>query len=136
MDARHVVEEHRGELQLRLEAPSLAALFVEAGRAVAELMRGDAPEPRTEHTAGVTLSAGDREALLVDWVNELVYRAEVDKVIFDAFEIHALTGRRLEASIRGARVVRLRNPVKAATYHGLSIEDGPGGLAATLVLDV
>jgi hypothetical protein len=37
----HRFEEHTGEVRLELGAPSLEELFVEAGRALAELMIGD-----------------------------------------------------------------------------------------------
>jgi SHS2 domain-containing protein len=38
--------------------------------------------------------------------------------------------------VRGIRLERLRNPVKAATFHGLSIAESPEGFRATIVLDV
>ncbi len=46
---QHVFEEHVGEVQIRVEADSLAELFAEAGRALAEL------EQRGQFTATVVL---------------------------------------------------------------------------------
>jgi len=134
--ASHSFEEHRGELEIRIEAPSLQALFAEAGRALAEMMQGTPLEPPTAWSDDVVVEAGDREALLVDWLNELVFRSEVTKVLFTELEITHLSDRQLVAAIRGTRVERLRNPVKAATYHGLSIVERAGGLTATVILDV
>jgi len=134
--ASHSFEEHRGELEIRIEAPSLPALFAEAGRALAEMMQGTPLEPPTAWSDDVVVEAGDREALLVDWLNELVFRSEVTKVLFTELEITHLSDRQLVAAIRGTRVERLRNPVKAATYHGLSIVERAGGLTATVILDV
>jgi SHS2 domain-containing protein len=134
--ASHSFEEHRGELEIRIEAPSLPALFAEAARALAEMMQGTPLEPPTAWSDDVVMEAADREALLVEWLNELVFRSEVAKVLFTEHEITHLTDRRLVATIRGTRVGRLRNPVKAATYHGLSIVERAGGLTATVILDV
>lgn len=134
--ASHTFEEHRGELEIRIDAPSLPALFVEAARALAEVMQATPLEAPTAWSDEVVLDASDREALLVEWLNELVYRSEVAKAHFTEFEIGHLSDRRLVAGIRGTRVERLRNPVKAATYHGLSIVERAGGVTATVILDV
>jgi SHS2 domain-containing protein len=133
--ASHALEEHTGELKLRIEAPSLPELFAEAGRALAEAMGaseggGPAMEKRIE------LEASDREALLVDWLNELVFLSEAEKVIFREFRVELPSEGRLMASASGPRFERLRNPVKAATYHGLAISAVAEGFVATVVLDV
>jgi SHS2 domain-containing protein len=134
--ASHAFEEHPGELEIRLQAPSLPALFAEAGRALAERMDGPPLGPPGAWTGEAAVTAGDREALLVEWLNELVFRSEVSKVILTELEIAHLSDRRLAARLRGTQVASLRNPVKAATYHRLSIVEGAGGWTATVVLDV
>jgi putative phosphoribosyl transferase len=135
--ARHAFEDHIGELALRIEAPTLPVLFEEAGRALSKAMgRGDTRSSPTDHEEKMTVAAPDREALLVEWLNELVYRAEVSRVLPREFRIERLSERELDAVVRGVRVERLRNPVKAATFHGLSIVESPEGFRATIVLDV
>lgn len=131
----HEFEEHRGEIELRIDAPSLSALFVEAARAVAGKMDVSPLENPAAWTEEVVVTASDREALLVGWLNELVYRSEFAKVLFTEFEITHLSDRQLVAGIHGKCVERLRNPVKAATYNGLSIEEGAGGFTARVVLE-
>lgn len=132
--ASHTLEEHTGELKLRIEAPTLAELFAEAGRALAETMGPVNDGPLVEKR--IEIEASDREALLVDWLNELVFLSEVEKAIFQRFRVELPSERRLEASASGVKVERLRNPVKAATYHGLSVSEREGGFVATVVVDV
>lgn len=134
--ASHAFEEHRGELEIRLDAPSLTDLFAEAGRALAAVMDATPLDPPAAWSDEVVLNASDHEALLVDWLNELVFRSEVAHVLFTQFEITHLSKHRLVATIRGTRVERLRNPVKAATYHGLSITERGGRVGAKVILDV
>jgi len=136
--ARHVSEEHAGELALRLEAPTLPELFEEAGRALAATMRGRGIRGAPRVALKVAVEAPDRETLLVEWLNELVFRAEVEHVLFSDFDVEQLSDRRLVATVGGRRLGpgRLRNPVKAATLHGLSLAEEGGRVAATLVLDV
>jgi SHS2 domain-containing protein len=134
--AEHSFEEHRGELEIRIDGPTLEAVFAEAGRALAEVMDATPLEAPVGLSEDVVVDAPDREALLVEWLNELVYRSEVERAIFTELEIGRLSGHRLVATIRGTRVAALRNPVKAATYHGLSIAENAGGITAKVILDV
>ena len=135
--ASHTFEDHIGELALRIEAPTLPMLFEEAGRALSEAMgQGDTSGSPADHEEEMTVAAPDREALLVEWLNELVYRAEVSRVFPREFRIERISERDLAAVVRGVRLERLRNPVKAATFHGLSVSESPEGFRATIVLDV
>ncbi len=134
--AEHSFEEHRGELEIRIEGPTLEAVFAEAGRALAEVMHVTPLEAPVGFSDEVVVNAPDREALLVEWLNELVYRSEVERAIFTEFEVVHLSDHQLVATIRGTRVAGLRNPVKAANYHGLSIAEKAGGLTANVILDV
>ena len=74
----------------------------------------------------VDVQATDQEALLVDWLNELLYLFDVDRIIFKRFEIADLNRNRLKAKVYGERIDtsrhQLRTAVKAATYHMLKIE--------------
>jgi putative phosphoribosyl transferase len=133
--ARHSVEEHTGELALRVEAPSPRSLFEQAGKALSETMSGECYSPEVEEVK-LVVAATDREALLVAWLNEIVYRAEVDHMLPREFRVERLSEHQLEAVVRGPRLEQLRNPVKAATYHALSIAEGREGWTATFVLDV
>ncbi|MBX3189203.1 MAG: archease [Labilithrix sp.] len=134
--SRHRFVEHTGELELRLEAPDLASLLEEAARALAEVMAEDAAGPPTRAPEHLELAASDRESLFVDWLNELVYRAEVDKCVFVEVRVARATDRKLEAIVRGREPSSPRTAVKAATWHRLRVSDTPEGLEATVVLDV
>ncbi len=132
--ARHTFEEHTGEVRVGLEAPTLAALFEEAGRALAELVGEAGPESVAEEA--VALEAADREALLVAWLDELIFRSETRGLVYRDLAVDELGERTLSARVRGAPALEPRTPVKAATLHGLAIERRGGGFSASVVLDV
>ncbi len=136
--ARHSLEEHIGEVELRLEGQTLAELFEEAARAIAELIGGAAaePPPASPRRDEVRLEAPDRDALLVEWLNELIYRSERDRSVFGDARVEWIDDRSLRATFAGRRVEEPRLHVKAATFHGLRIQETPGGWAAHVVLDV
>ncbi len=132
---RHAFEEHTSEVRVRLWAPSLAALFEEAGRALGELM-GEGATGAEGDAEAVELEATDRDALLVDWLNALVYRTETRGRLYTDIRVDRIDGRHLSAHIRGRPFPDGGVPVKAATYHGLSIADGPSGFSAAVIVDV
>ncbi len=133
--ARHWFVEHTGEVELRLDAPDPAGLFVEAGRALAGLMLDEAgaPSPCVEE---VIVEADDRAGLLFEWINELVYLSETRKLVYTDFDIEQVSDCRLVAHVRGVEPRSIRTAVKAATFHRLAVEQTADGLAATVVLDV
>ncbi|UQA57697.1 archease [Polyangium aurulentum] len=134
----HTFEEHTGELRLRLDAPTVEGLFVEAARALAELAVGTderLPEPEGEPEP-VRLESVDREALLVDWLNELIFRTEIDGKAYVDCRLARIDESTLEATIRGASHPALRPLVKAATLHGVHITEKPHGYSVTVILDI
>ena len=87
----------------------------------------------------VEVTADDEEALLVSWLNELLYLFDVEYIIFKRFELIDLTEHELRANAYGERFDpsrhTLKTQVKAATYHMLKIEKGDG-FKAQIIFDV
>lgn len=77
----------------------------------------------------------DRGALLVAWLDELVYLAETEDLVPDELGELELTDAGLRAEV-GFRRAAPRHLVKGATYHRLAFDPTPSGMRATVVLDV
>ncbi len=133
--AKHWFEENTGEVELHLAAPTLEQLFVEAGLGLADLL-ADQRGPPSGAPEWVEVQAPDREALLVDWINELIFRTETREKVYDEIRIKSLSDRRLSADIRGAAPSGWRTAVKAATFHRLQIAREGSGYSGRVVLDV
>jgi tRNA nucleotidyltransferase (CCA-adding enzyme) len=88
----------------------------------------------------VECEAADNEALLVDWLNALVYEMAVRRMIFCRFAVR-LEGNRLHGQAWGEEVDVARHEpaveVKGATYTSLFVGPGPNGAwVAQCVVDV
>jgi protein archease len=127
--------EHTGELELWIEAPTEEAVFADALTAFAELVADDGGSRAKRHEVEVELEADDGEALLVDWLNELVYLADADQFVPEHLVELELDGSRLGATLRGRRG-EPRPLVKAVTLHGLRYERDQRGWRVRAVLDV
>jgi tRNA nucleotidyltransferase (CCA-adding enzyme) len=82
----------------------------------------------------------DRELLLVDWLNAIVYEMATRSMLFSRYQIH-LEGTHLTATLHGEAVdVKRHQPaveVKGATYTELKVEQQADGMwLAQCVVDV
>ena len=137
MAADHRFEEHTGEVRLALTASSLEELFAEAGRALAELTLGALPASTTPGPEQrISVRARDRAALLVEWLNELIFRSETSKQVFTRLRVEWVGANEMQAVVAGVSPETLRTQVKAATLHRLSLENRGGAWQASVVLDV
>ena len=124
---------------IRAWGRDLTEVFVNAARGMWSLMV-EAGTVRPERMLPVRVEAGDREMLLVAWLNELLYIHEVEEFVVAEFSIPHLSDTTLEAEVWGERVDRARHPllghVKAVTYHLLRVQKADGGWQAQVVVDV
>jgi SHS2 domain-containing protein len=132
------VLEHTAEVELKVHAPSWPELLAEAGRALsARLWAGQVAPPRAQGTwRHIELQAADRTALLIDWLNELLYHAEAEWWVPVEFVVEETSENTLRARVRGIPVEAAPAAVKAATLYGAGVEPAASGLEATVVLDV
>ena len=90
----------------------------------------------------VELGAETLEALLYDWLAEIIWLKDAEGLLFSRFlvEVEAGAPSRLAATLCGERIAAggasLRADVKAVTYHLFAVERTDGGWRARVVLDI
>ncbi|NVM02404.1 MAG: archease [Candidatus Helarchaeota archaeon] len=81
--------EHISDVYIEVQARNLSEAFEEAGKAVFATMTNlQHIEPIIK--LEVRLQAEDREALLFDWLGELIYIFDTKNLIFSKIKIHQL----------------------------------------------
>jgi SHS2 domain-containing protein len=133
--------DHTADLGLRIHAADLDDLFRTAALGLFDVIVANRPQVRDQDQEEISLAADSRQSLLVDWLNELIYRAETGHRLFGRCEVHlAADGLSLNATVFGEPVDPARHvldhEVKAATRHGLKLLRGNGGWLAEVILDV
>ena len=134
--------DHTADVAADLTGGTVEALFVSAAHALTDtITRLDAVRPLV--TQSVTLESGTLDDLLVDWLNELLYRFEVQNVLVSGATVTITnTGERwhLGGTIAGEPFDPARHPsrvlVKSATYHGLHVAQTADGWTARIVFDI
>lgn len=128
--------DHTSEVQLQVGAESLGGLAAEAGRALGRFLLRGAPAEPSGPPRELEVSSADREALLVDWLNEILFVAETELWVPVDFEVLEASSTHLRAAARGVPVSDAPSSVKAATFHGLRLEEREGALQAEVIFDV
>jgi SHS2 domain-containing protein len=136
MEAWHRFLDHTSEVELQVGADDLPGLLQEAGEALGELILRGSPAEAGGDERTIRVTSHDREALLVDWLNEIIYLAEVEGWVPAEIEMTEASPTCAVARGLGAPLPAAGSAVKAATFHGLRIRDLPEGLEAEVILDV
>jgi SHS2 domain-containing protein len=135
----HETFEHTADLGLRIRTADLESLFEEAAQALFCAIVEDLGTIQAREKFVITKENDDREYLLFDWLNELLYRFDSDHWLFGRFEIQLQNGR-LNGTAWGERLDRnrhgLSHEVKAITYHGLKVEQTEDGWLAEVIVDI
>ena len=127
--------DHTADWALRVTGADLASLLRNAALGMLQLAGAEPAEsPQVERT--LTLTSHDRESLLVDWLEELLFALETREVTVFQMELSTTGQSHLEARIVEVPVLKLSKHIKAVTYNELRIEEIPQGLTATIVFDV
>ena len=130
--------DHTADAGIIAEGKDLRATFTNAAAGMLSLFVEPAEVREVEHR-DVEVTAADTEALLVEWLNELVYVFDAEGFITGRCDITQLTPTRLRARVYGEKVNRarhrLKTGVKAATYHRLKIWQN-GRTRARVIFDV
>lgn len=127
---------HVSELAIRLRGTSIADVLRQAALALAGVLLPRRPPPGPQQVREIVLDAPDRAALLIDWLNELLFLAERDRWIPARIDPLEATETHLRATARGPVLERAPSLVKAATWHGLRFDARDGGFEAEVLLDV
>ncbi len=127
--------EHIADWAIRVRGATLPKLFVNAAVGMYSLV-ADLPSVTLTDERAIEVKGVDAEALLVNWLNELIYHTEMDGEVFGEFRIESFEPTHLRATVRAGRGIELKKQIKAVTFHNLQIVLSGDGYEVTLVFDV
>lgn len=129
------VLEHTADLRVKASGRTAEELFRNALRGMAHVMKPDAASHDTRRP--FALDAADETALLVDFLNEALYSANVHKEVYTDVEFHSMSPVHAEGELIGTAVEEFDKDIKAATYHEAQVRVTPDGWReVTVVFDI
>jgi SHS2 domain-containing protein len=135
---RFEILEHTADVGIEATGDSCEEAFAAAAEGLAALLGAWFPgqgEPRE-----VLVEAPDREALLVGWLDEIIYLRDAEDLVFGGFDVRTVEDRELVAAVHAGPAEGRGEEgtgIKAATFHRLRVAQRPdGSWAARVYLDV
>ncbi|MCJ7606566.1 MAG: archease [Thermoplasmata archaeon] len=133
---RYRLLEHTADAMVEVHGVTLEERFENAAYALFDQMT-DASTIRPKGEVEVSVSAGSREQLLVDFLQELLFLHDTENLVFSRFVVE-MEGDTLRARAQGEEFDPTRHAkrsvVKGITYHGLEFRDDESKLV--LLFDV
>jgi SHS2 domain-containing protein len=131
--------EHTADVGLRARGASLAALFENAAAGLLTIAY-DPGAVQGRETRTLAADGPDREALLVNWLDEILWLVDGEGWLPSHVEVRQISATRVTGVARGeprdpSRHL-LRMIVKAVTYHLLSVREENGAWVAEVYLDI
>jgi SHS2 domain-containing protein len=135
--------EHTADVGLRARSADLNTLFEEAARAMFSVMASNLVAVQPLEELSIRLQPDDIEALLRNWLGELLYIFHVRKLLLSEFSVSIddnLGDCGLSATARGEPLDAVRHKadveVKAVTWHGLKVERTADGWLSEVIVDI
>ena len=125
--------QHTADVRLRVRAASVEELFRDAMRGMFAIMNPSVDEGTRQ--ARIAIESVDRTSLLVDFLSEVLTRAQIERAAFDEVTFSKLTEVAVEAQIVG-HPARFEQDVKAVTYHEAEVGLVDGVWQTMLVFDI
>lgn len=132
------LHDHTADVGVSGEGPTLGAAMAAVADGMAAAMADDRPEGGDRFE--VAVDAESREALLFDYLDQLIYERDVRNVlpVDNDAEVVEREGRyHLEGSSRGIPLAAVdAREIKAVTYSEMELTETDDGWRAYVVLDV
>jgi SHS2 domain-containing protein len=124
MSRKYVYLDHTADVGFRAYGDTVEAVFAHAAEALFDVLTA-LDQIRPTHQHDLKVEADDLEALMVRWLNELLYRFETEALLFRRFLVNTVENGRLWASCWGETFDPARHGIKtgikAATYHQIYV---------------
>ena len=127
--------EHPADLKIRAFGKTKEELFFNALKGMAESLKPEIGEIIAKRT--IKIISPDLEALLIDFLSEVLYLIQTKKEIYTNINFKKLTNTELEGELIGRETKRFGEEIKAVTYHNLDIHQKEGEVwEATVLFDI
>jgi len=128
---------HPADIRLEIISSCKEDLFQGALEGMAYILQPDISKKSTLKKEQIEIYSLDINTLLVDFLNEVLAKSDIYDYIFDKVKIERLTDDCIKGMIEGRSVKEFSKEIKAATYHGLNInQDKNGDWKAIVLFDI
>lgn len=139
MTARFRILDHTADLAIQIQGSDRKELYENACMALTHIMVSRDASPGASCT-NIFLSGQDPIDLLVRWLGEILYLFAGEARVVTSVAVRNITQERIDAVVETVpfdpRLHKIRNEVKAVTFHQAEVTEKDGQWFARVILDV
>lgn len=125
---------HTGDLAIYVESNSLEGLFYDATIGMLYVTNINFSKKGNLYTENITITSFDYESLLVDWLNEIIYKLNNQSFLLSFYiKLNNLT---ISSICYFKKLSNINCKIKSVTYNNLNIINLNELYKCTLVFDV
>jgi SHS2 domain-containing protein len=129
--------EHKADLKIRVFGKTKDELFENAMVGMFEAAKYESTKQLITKQNTTKIKSVDLPSLLVDFLSEVLYLVETEKLVFEKVEFKKFTENEIEATLIGKPLKRMGVHIKGVTYHDLDIhQEKDGTWQATILFDI
>lgn len=134
--ANYKILEHIADVKVQAFGKTKEELFLNAMHGMVAVLRPQIRNTKSE-IRKINIKSIDLNALLVDFLNEVLYLIQMNKEVYDGVKFYKFGDQELQGKLTGQKVESFGEDIKAVTYHGLEIIKNKKGLyQATVLFDI
>jgi len=137
---KYQILEHKADLKIEVFGKTKEELFENAVigmQRAADYKPTKQPTNKQLTTKQLKIKSVDLPSLLVDFLSEVLYLIETEKLVFEKVEFEKFTEKEIEANLIGKPLKRMGVHIKGVTYHDLDISQKKDGTwRATILFDI
>ncbi len=133
---KYEILEHKADLKIRVFGTTKEEFFLNALLAMKDYLKPEFASS-VEHQISnrkIEINSLDLPALLVDFLNEVLYLIQTNKEIYHNIKFNKFTDKEIKAELFGNKVEKFEDDIKAVTHHSLEIKQKNDGNWEAIVL--
>jgi SHS2 domain-containing protein len=128
--------DHPSDVRVKVFGDTKEELFLNAMKGMNEILKSKIKNQKSKITRRVAVNSYDSNALLVDFLSEVLYLSQVNKEIYADVIFNKFSEKELEGELIGNKIESFDEDIKAVTYHDLKIEKKDGLFEAKVLFDI
>lgn len=118
--ADYKILEHITDLKIQAFGKTKEELFLNVLKGVTASQKAALEDKRVKRK--IKVKSTDIDALLVDFLSEALYLSQTNKEAYNDVKFTKFSDKELEVELTGNKIESFGEDIKAATYHGVKID--------------
>jgi SHS2 domain-containing protein len=129
--------EHKADLKIRVFGKTKEELFENAMVGMQKAAKYEKKLKTQISKVKIKIKSIDLPSLLVDFLSEVLYLIETEKLVFEKVKFEKFNENKIKAILTGKPLKRMGVHIKGVTYHDLDIhQEKDGTWQATVLFDI